>query len=92
MFFEWTTRMICFSVFSAFLLQENPDISTEVGDKVMFHMAGLAIMTLLINGTTCGKLLHHFGMDRATKVIPLIDTAVLILERYFVDSDLIRIL
>ena len=56
--------------FSFFFQQENPEISTEVGDKVMFLMAGLAIMTLLINGTTCGKLLHHFGMDRATKVTP----------------------
>ena len=54
---------VCF-----FFLQENPDISPEVGDKVMFLMAGLAIMTLLINGTTCGKLLHYFEMDRATKV------------------------
>lgn len=48
--------------------QENPEIPKEIGDKVMFLMAGLAIMTLLINGTTCGKLMHYFGMDRATKV------------------------
>lgn len=47
---------------------ENDNIAEEVGDKIMFMIAGLAIMTLLINGTTCGMLLHYFGMDRATKV------------------------
>lgn len=48
--------------------QEDDGIEQEVGDKIMFMIAGLAIMTLLINGTTCGKLLSHFHMDRATKV------------------------
>eukprot|EP00752_Nemacystus_decipiens_P004872 g4435.t1 len=46
---------------------DNDNIAEEVGDKIMFMIAGLAIMTLLINGTTCGMLLSYFGMDRATK-------------------------
>ncbi|CAM9631642.1 unnamed protein product, partial [Ectocarpus sp. 12 AP-2014] len=51
----------------ALIVQENEAIDDDVGDMVMFMIAGLAIMTLLINGTTCGKLLSYFRMDRATK-------------------------
>lgn len=59
----------CAPFLSCFLyLKENEAIDDDVGDMVMFMIAGLAIMTLLINGTTCGKLLSYFRMDRATKV------------------------
>eukprot|EP00903_Cladosiphon_okamuranus_P017333 g15970.t1 len=47
--------------------KENENIEQDVGDKIMFMIAGLAIMTLLINGTTCGMLLSYFHMDKATK-------------------------
>ncbi|CAN0007156.1 unnamed protein product [Pylaiella littoralis] len=51
----------------ALIVQQHDGIGQEEGDKIMFMIAGLAIMTLLINGTTCGKLLSYFRMDRATK-------------------------
>ncbi|CAM9338058.1 unnamed protein product [Discosporangium mesarthrocarpum] len=51
----------------ALIVQENNAIPKEIADKVIFHMAGLALLTLLINATTIGRLMHLFQMDRATK-------------------------
>ena len=37
------------------------------GDRVMFHIAGTALMTLLLNGSTTGYFVRRFGMDSGTR-------------------------
>ncbi|CAM9412929.1 unnamed protein product [Chrysoparadoxa australica] len=50
----------------ALIVQQSVLIDPDTGDKVMFMMAGLALLTLLINGTTIGNLLHWLGLDKVS--------------------------
>jgi NhaP-type Na+/H+ or K+/H+ antiporter len=51
----------------ALIVREDPAIDVVTGDRVLFLMAGLALMTLVINGSTTGHLIHVLGLDGASR-------------------------
>eukprot|EP01065_Artemidia_motanka_P033198 TRINITY_DN4016_c0_g3_i1.p1 TRINITY_DN4016_c0_g3~~TRINITY_DN4016_c0_g3_i1.p1 ORF type:complete len:1394 (+),score=358.60 TRINITY_DN4016_c0_g3_i1:57-4238(+) len=49
----------------ALLIEANEDVAYEtVRTKFIFHVAGIVILTLCVNGTTTGKLVAHFKLDK----------------------------
>jgi len=49
----------------ALMVSQEHAIDEALRDQVLLATAGVVLGTLLVNGTTVGKLLHHFGFDRA---------------------------
>lgn len=50
----------------ALVVAEENVIDEEIRDLVLFYMAGIAALTILVNGTSIKHLLHYLGMDRGT--------------------------
>jgi len=48
----------------ALLVQVNPNVDSSYKNKIMFHTAGIVMLTMLVNGTTCPALY------RALKIYP----------------------
>ncbi|MFC3152886.1 cation:proton antiporter [Litoribrevibacter euphylliae] len=48
----------------ALTVAANDQIPKEIGDQVMFLCAGIVVLTILINGTTMGQVLHWLGLDK----------------------------
>lgn len=48
----------------ALALQVNADFPNATGARFVFHIAGVACLTLLVNATTCKKLVEALGMSR----------------------------
>jgi NhaP-type Na+/H+ or K+/H+ antiporter len=48
----------------ALTVAANDQIPKEIGDQVMFLCAGIVVLTILINGTTMGKVLNWLGLDK----------------------------
>ena len=48
----------------ALLVQVNPNVDSPYKNKIMFHTAGIVMLTMLVNGTTCPALY------RALKIYP----------------------
>lgn len=48
----------------ALTVLRDPALEEEIGDKFVFHMSGIAFLTLLINGSTTGLLLRCLDMVR----------------------------
>ncbi|GAA3925226.1 sodium:proton antiporter [Litoribacillus peritrichatus] len=42
----------------------NDQIPKAIGDQVMFLSAGIVVLTILINGSTMGWVLHQLGLDQ----------------------------
>jgi hypothetical protein len=40
----------------------------HVKSKIVFHMAGVAFLSLLINGTFMHPIVNRLGLDRVSKV------------------------
>ena len=40
------------------------EIEEEQRDKIVFHTAGIAVLSLLVNGTTTGPLVRFLKLDR----------------------------
>ena len=45
----------------------DPLICKNVGDKVLFHTAGLVMLTVCVNGTTMSKVISMLGMNESTE-------------------------
>ncbi|KAK3275350.1 Son of sevenless 1, variant 3 [Cymbomonas tetramitiformis] len=45
------------------IVYEEPAFSSRDQMLVIFHVGGIVILTLLINGSTTGTLLHYLGLD-----------------------------
>jgi NhaP-type Na+/H+ or K+/H+ antiporter len=50
----------------ALIVTQSDDIPTEVQDIVLFHVGGIALLTLLINATTTGRLVRWLGLSKQT--------------------------
>ena len=48
----------------AMIVSLDTSIPAAIGDVVIFHTAGIALMTLLINGSLTGVLVKQMGMSR----------------------------
>ncbi|CAM9498813.1 unnamed protein product, partial [Ectocarpus sp. 12 AP-2014] len=50
----------------ALIVVEDNRFSEDVRDLVLFYVAGIAALTLIINGSLCGYLVSALGLDRST--------------------------
>lgn len=50
----------------AIIVENDPRISPEISARFLFHMAGIALLTLTVNGTTTGMLLGCLGLSGAS--------------------------
>jgi len=50
----------------ALIVEETSELSSADRDRILFHMAGIALLTLIINATTVKYLIHYVGIDRST--------------------------
>jgi NhaP-type Na+/H+ or K+/H+ antiporter len=48
------------------VVELDPNIAEEVRTFVVFHIAGFTVMTLIINGTTTGLVVHLLGLNRSS--------------------------
>lgn len=46
------------------IVVEDERIDEYMRGQVLFYVAGIAAMTLVINGTLTGTLVHYLGLDR----------------------------
>merc|ERR1712196_51698 len=47
-------------------LVSDKSIDETTGIRMMFHISGCALLTLVINGTTCGMVVKKLGLDRSS--------------------------
>jgi len=52
----------------ALIVQLDHSVNHHVKDLVLFHTAGIAVLTLIINGTTMGFLVRILGLMRMSEV------------------------
>mmetsp|Transcript_34381 Transcript_34381/g.106750 ORF Transcript_34381/g.106750 Transcript_34381/m.106750 type:complete len:880 (-) Transcript_34381:66-2705(-) len=52
----------------AISLDLEPSISHEIGSHIIFHVGGIAMLTICINSTTCGPLLKMLEMTKAPEI------------------------
>jgi len=50
----------------ALAVHQQKAIPLEDRDKILFLMAGVVLLTVLVNGTTTKLLLHVLGLDRVS--------------------------
>merc|ERR1719387_234804 len=58
----WSGLRGAVSLTMAIIVDTEPAISKKMGTRVMFHVGGIAALTLLINATTTGSLLRYLGL------------------------------
>jgi len=51
----------------AIIIDEEPGVSKEMGARIMFHVGGIAALTLLVNATTAASLLRYLGLAGTSK-------------------------
>merc|ERR1719443_1864220 len=52
----------------AIIVDREPDIPTQMGSRLMFHIGGLAALTTIINATTSGPLLRLLDLTKTTEL------------------------
>merc|ERR1719321_554807 len=52
----------------AIIVDREPQVPTQMGSRVMFHIGGLAALTTIINATTSGPLLRFLDLTRTTEM------------------------
>merc|ERR1719281_1551179 len=52
----------------AIIVDREPEIPTQMGSRVMFHIGGLAALTTIINATTSGPLLRLLDLTKTTEL------------------------
>ncbi|ACF14274.1 cyclic nucleotide-binding protein [Chloroherpeton thalassium ATCC 35110] len=63
------------------LVSQNALIPEEIRGQILFHTAGIVVLTLLINGTTTGTLIKMLGMQKVTAAKALLlDNAIKVLR------------
>eukprot|EP00439_Symbiodinium_sp_Y106_P002991 s186_g1.t1 len=63
----WSGLRGAVSLTLAIIIDEEPLVSREMGARIMFHVGGIAAMTLLINATTAASLLRALGLARSSR-------------------------
>lgn len=59
------------------VIELSLDLPNQVRQTMLFHMAGIAALTILINGTTCGMLIEYLGLTKPSESkITFFDRAV----------------
>jgi NhaP-type Na+/H+ or K+/H+ antiporter/CRP-like cAMP-binding protein len=59
----------------ALALAYHPALEAELGRQILLTTAGVALLTIIVNGTTTGWLLHALGLDEPTPGDRLADYA-----------------
>ena len=73
----------------ALIVEQDNTIDRLTRDRILFHVAGIAGLTLLINGTTCGWLVDKLGLTKVSaQEQRLYDLACQRLEEYTADVRL----
>jgi len=63
------------------LVAQDSLIPEDIRGQVLFHTAGIVVLTLLINGTTTGTLIKMLGMQKVTAAKALLlDNAIKVLR------------
>merc|ERR1719217_1129968 len=52
----------------AIIVDREPQVPTQMGSRVMFHIGGLAALTTIINATTSAPLLRFLDLTRTTEM------------------------
>jgi NhaP-type Na+/H+ and K+/H+ antiporter len=52
----------------AIIVDEEKEVPTETGSRIMFHIGGLAAMTTLINATTTAPLLAYLDLTKTNEM------------------------
>ena len=52
----------------ALIVKLDEDLHSDIQDIVIFHTSGIALLTLLFNGTTTGYIVKNLGMMRISNV------------------------
>jgi sodium/hydrogen exchanger 10/11 len=52
----------------AIIVDREPDVPTQMGSRVMFHIGGLAALTTIINATTSAPLLKYLDLTSTSEV------------------------
>lgn len=52
----------------AIVVDEEPNISAQIGSHFMFHIGGIAMLTIVINATLSAPLLRALGLTRPPEV------------------------
>lgn len=63
----WSGLRGAVSLALAIIIDEEPGVSKQMGARVMFHVGGIAALTLLVNATTAGPLLRYLGLTKTSK-------------------------
>lgn len=56
------------SLMLALMVQNSEFIDPKIKGLILFHTSGIVLMTLLINGTTCGYLVRKLKLSKESKV------------------------
>lgn len=48
------------------VVEDEDIVGEEKRSLILFYIAGIAAMTLVINGSLAGPLVHYLGLDRST--------------------------
>jgi len=52
----------------ALIVANSPKVPREISDIILLHVAGVALLTLLINATTTGALVRALGLSRQSSI------------------------
>merc|ERR1719486_1560382 len=52
----------------AIIVDREPDVPTQTGSRMMFHIGGLAALTTLVNATTTAPLLRWLDLTKTTEM------------------------
>lgn len=52
----------------AIIVDNEPEVPTQTGSRIMFHIGGLAALTTLINATTTAPLLRWLDLTKTTEM------------------------
>merc|ERR1719316_2187912 len=52
----------------AIIVDREPDVPTQMGSRVMFHVGGLAALTLTINATSAAPLLKYLDLTSTSEI------------------------
>jgi hypothetical protein len=52
----------------ALMVAADDEVPEYVQDIVLLHTAGVALLTLLINATTTGKLVNYLGLSKQSDI------------------------
>jgi len=62
----WAGLRGAVSLAMAIIVDTEPEISKKMGTRIIFHVGGVAMLTLLVNATTISKLLSALGLTQTS--------------------------